>query len=96
MVAPGKRLTASIQAPLLRQILISKFNLTLTKGPIWEKSVFQVTDTSTHMLDNTRPFLHSSIVSFWVKKINIKITFLGNAGAPETFQCSPILGCSSI
>ena len=28
------------------------------------KSILQVPDTGTRVLDNTRPFLHSSIVSF--------------------------------
>ena len=30
------------------------------------KSKLQVPDTGTRVLDNTRPFLHSSIVSFWI------------------------------
>ena len=30
------------------------------------KSILQVPDTCTQVLDNTRPFLHSSIVSFWI------------------------------
>ena len=30
------------------------------------KSILQVPDTSTRVLDNTRPFLHSSIESFWI------------------------------
>ena len=34
-------------------------------GTISEKVYFQVPDTGTQVLDNTRPFLHSSIVSFW-------------------------------
>ena len=33
---------------------------------IFGKSVLQVPDTGTRVLDNTRPFLHSSIVSFWI------------------------------
>ena len=30
------------------------------------KSILEVTDTGTQVLDNTRPFLRSSIVSFWI------------------------------
>ena len=30
------------------------------------KSILQVPDTGTRVLDNTRPFLRSSIVSFWI------------------------------
>ena len=30
------------------------------------KSILEVPDTGTWVLDNTRPFLHSSIVSFWI------------------------------
>ena len=30
------------------------------------KSILQVPDTGTRVLDNTRPFLCSSIVSFWI------------------------------
>ena len=32
---------------------------------VW-KSKLQLPDTGTRVLDNTRPFLHSSIVSFWI------------------------------
>ena len=32
----------------------------------WGKSILQVPDTGTRVLDNTRPFLCSSIVSFWI------------------------------
>ena len=37
-------------------------NTTGTQG----KSILQVPDTGTRVLDNTRPFLRSSIVSFWI------------------------------
>ena len=30
------------------------------------KSILQVPDTGTRVLDNTRPFLRSSIKSFWI------------------------------
>ena len=30
------------------------------------KSILQVPDTGTRVLDNTRPFWHPSIVSFWM------------------------------
>ena len=33
---------------------------------IFGKSILQVPDTGTRVLDNTRPFLRSSIVSFWI------------------------------
>ena len=33
---------------------------------IFRKSILQVPDTGTWVLDNTRPFLCSSIVSFWI------------------------------
>ena len=33
---------------------------------LWGKSILQVPDTSTRVLDNTEPFLHSSIVNFWI------------------------------
>ena len=43
------------------------------KPQIWDKfstrlgkSILEVPDTGTWVLDNTRPFLHSSIVSFWI------------------------------
>ena len=40
-------------------------------GDVWPlrppgKSILQVPDTGTQVLANTRPFLHSSIVSFWI------------------------------
>ena len=49
-------------------------------------------------MDNTRPFLCSSIVRFWITLAHFKvnIAFSGNIGTPEMFQYSPILGCSSI
>ena len=31
-----------------------------------KKSILEVPDTGTWVLDNTRPILHSSIVSFWI------------------------------
>ena len=61
----------------------------------WEcMNILQVPDTGKRVLDNTRPFLRSSIVSFWIKNVNI--TFSGNTGTPVMFQYSPILGRSSI
>ena len=33
---------------------------------IWEKVYFQVPDTGTRVLDNTKPFWFSSIVCFWM------------------------------
>ena len=66
------------------------------------KSILQVPDTGTWVLDNTRPFLRSSIVSFWItparskERTFVNITFSGNTGTPEMFQYSPILGHSSI
>ena len=36
------------------------------------KSILQVPDTGTRVLDNTRPFLHSSIVSFWITPAHSK------------------------
>ena len=33
---------------------------------LFGKSILQVPDTGTRVLANTRPFLHSSIVSFWI------------------------------
>ena len=51
---------------------------------VW-KSKLQLPDTGTRVLDNTRPFLHSSIVSFWITPARSKM-----------FQYSPILGRSSI
>ena len=33
---------------------------------LFGKSILQVPDTGTRVLDNTRPFLRSSIVSFWI------------------------------
>ena len=35
-------------------------------GTLKGKSILQVPDTGTRVLDNTRPFLCSSIVSFWI------------------------------
>ena len=35
-------------------------------GTVFGKSILQVPDTGTRVLDNTRPFLCSSIVSFWI------------------------------
>ena len=65
------------------------------------KSILQVPDTGTRVLDNTKPFLRSSIVSFWMTQYqhvlkDVNITFSGNTGTPEMFQYSPILGRSSI
>ena len=45
----------------------------------------------TQVLDNTRPFLCSSIVSFWITAAR-SITFWGNTGTPKMFQYSPIEG----
>ena len=62
------------------------------------KSVLQVPDTGTRVLDNTRPFLHSSIVCFWMPPArlkNVNITFSGNTGTPEMCQYLPILGSST-
>ena len=36
------------------------------------KSILQVPDTGTGVLDNTGPFLHSSIVSFWITPAHSK------------------------
>ena len=62
------------------------------------KGVLQVPDTGTQVLDNTRPILHSSIVSGCHQHVlkNVNITFLDNTGTPEMFQYLPILGRSSI
>ena len=37
-----------------------------THGNWFGKSILQVPDTGTRVLDNTRPFLSSSIVYFWM------------------------------
>ena len=51
------------------------------------KSILKVPDTGTRVLDNTRPFLCSSIVSFWITlACSISITFSGNTGTPKMFQ----------
>ena len=42
-----------------------KTNL-LVSSQVKRKSILQVPDTGTWVLNNTRPFLHSSIVSFWI------------------------------
>ena len=49
-----------IYTRLCRQISMPAFEF------CWEKSILQVPDTSTRVLDNTRPLLRSSIVSFWI------------------------------
>ena len=47
--------------------IVSDFNV------LWpEKSVLQVPDTGTRVLDNTRPFWHSSIVCFWMPPVRSK------------------------
>ena len=64
-----------------------------------EKNVLKVPDTDIQILDNTRPFLRSSIMSFGITLAFSKecyIAFLGNTGTPEMSQYSPILGRSSI
>ena len=68
---------------------------------IWilEKVYFQVPDTIMQVLDNTKTFLQSGIISFWItlallKKCKYHIS--GDTGTPEMFQYSLILGRSSI
>ena len=46
--------------------LCSLDNLLLKNVIVFGKSILQVPDTGTRVLDNTRPFLCSSIVSFWI------------------------------
>ena len=48
--------------------LSKKIEIQIFHCHIWiqGKSILQVPDTGTRVLDNTRPFLHSSIVSFWI------------------------------
>ena len=63
------------------------------------KSVGQVPDTDTQVLDNTRHFFililfASGCYQHILKDVNI--TFSGNTGTPAMFQYSPILGRSSI
>ena len=59
----------------------------------------KVPDTGTRVLDNTGPFLHSSIVSF-LKTLalskNVNITFSGSTRTPAMFLYSLILGRSII
>ena len=46
-------------------------------------SLLQVPDAGTQVLDNTRPFLHSSIINFWKQQHilkNVNITLSGNTG----------------
>ena len=44
-----------------------KLGLVSWDSDLWEgKSILQVPDTGTRVLDNTRPILRSSIVSFWI------------------------------
>ena len=48
---------------LILQIL---WNYRLPQNWKFGKSILQVPDTGTRVLDNTRPFLHSSIVNVWL------------------------------
>ena len=63
---------------------------------IFGKSVLQVPDTGTRVLDNTVlnhfcvPVLFASECHQHVLK-NVNITFSGNTGTPGMFQSSPIL-----
>ena len=41
-------------------------------NPNFGKSILQVPDTGTWVLDNTKPFLHSSIVCFWMPPVCCK------------------------
>ena len=61
--------------------------------------LLQVPGTGTQVLGTAGPFFYSSIVSFWIARAGPKegeYHNLGNTGTPEMFQCSPILGRSSI
>ena len=40
--------------------------LPLRQRYVWEKSILEVPDTGTWVLDNTKPFLCSSIINFWI------------------------------
>ena len=63
------------------------------------KSIVQVPDTGTRVLDNTKPFWCSSIFASGSHQHvlkNVSITFSFNTGTPDMFQYSPILGRSSI
>ena len=51
-----------ISSIISHQYLLNKHTARITFG----KSILQVPDTGTRVLDNTRPFLCSSIVSFWI------------------------------
>ena len=44
----------------------AKFAKISSRENFYGKSILQVPDTGTRVLDNTRPFLRSSIVSFWM------------------------------
>ena len=44
----------------------AKISPSVEKSKNLGKSILQVPDTGTRVLDNTRPFLRSSIVSFWI------------------------------
>ena len=58
----------AFQAFLNKSLLHSNFQKKRKKG----KSILQVPDTGTRVLDNTRPFLHSSIISFWITPTHSK------------------------
>ena len=63
------------------------------------KSILQVPDTRTRVLDNTRPFLGSSIVSCWItpaRSKERKYRIFGQYLYTKMFQYSRILGHSSI
>ena len=63
-------------SPICNRVVALKRALGISEGcplptvnKFWRlpgKSILQVPDTGTWVLDNTRPFLHSSIVSFWI------------------------------
>ena len=63
------------------------------------KSILQVPDTGTRVLDNTRPFLCSSIVSFWITPAHSKerkYHIFRQYWNTKNVKYSPILGRSSI
>ena len=51
--------------------MMSSTNIFICKGT-FGKSILQVPDTGTWVLDNTRQFLRSSIVSFWMTPTHSK------------------------
>ena len=64
--------------PIFALVLHTVFHTAPTMSNVWTlvlkfgKSILQVPDTGTQVLANTRPFLRSSIVRFWITRARSK------------------------